>query len=126
MKTLRLAVAVSALALVLLAGPVRAGEAGPDALQPPPALVEPAPADAAFPIDVTGRLRAGRDGLSLEVGGARFELRVAEALAPGEQLGGAAPGARDLRATFSVDGKVTNLLLRFVPAGTPPPPGPGE
>lgn len=126
MKTLRLAVAVPALALVLLAGPVLAGEAGPDAAAPPPALVERAPADAPSGIDVTGRLRAGRDGLSLEVGGARFELRVAESLAAGEPLGGTAPGARDFRATFSLDGKVTNLLLRFVPPAANEPRAPGN
>jgi hypothetical protein len=111
--------------LAILAGPALAEDAQPYQLADPPGLDERLPADGQGTFDVAARLRGTRDGLSLEVGGARLEFRVAGDEPPaGEPFGGSAPGAHDFRASFSVDGKVTNLLFRFVPppASEPGPP----
>jgi len=95
-----------------------------------PQLDEPeqqeAPAEDRAAWDISGRLRATHDGLTLELGGALVELRVSgDPLSGGELDGSGEPGAHDFRATFSVDGKTTNLLLRIVPppgSGTPAAP----
>jgi len=101
-------------ALALVAGSTRAAESQPDALQQGSSAEEWAGTG-----DITGRFRAGPGGLSLDVGGAHLELRISDdALPGGEPFGSRAPGAHDFRASFSLDGKTTNLLLRFVP-----PPG---
>jgi hypothetical protein len=103
-----------AAALALAAEPTRAAEPEPEALEQEPR------ADRAPWADITGRLRLGPDGLALEVGGALVEVRISGEEAPG----GEDPRARDFRASFSVDGKTTNLLLRFVPpSGDESPPG---
>jgi hypothetical protein len=104
-------------ALALVAEPTRAAEPEPDALGKEP------PADRAPWADITGRLRVGPDGLSLEMGGALVEVRISgDEIPGGEPPGGADPRARDFRATFSLDGKTTNLLLRFVPPPESAPP----
>jgi hypothetical protein len=101
-------------ALALVVGGARASESQPDAL-PHGSSAE----EQAGPGEITGRFRAGSGGLSLDVGGAHLELRISDdALPGGEPFGSRAPGAHDFRASFSVDGKTTNLLLQFVP-----PPG---
>lgn len=102
MRAPLLAVAI----LPLLALPCRAEE--------PPS----APPDARPPIDVTARLRAGGDGVILDVGGARLELRASAEPRPPDP--GAPAAAHELRAAISLDGETTHLLLRF----TPPPDGP--
>jgi hypothetical protein len=108
-RTTRLAGAGAALALV--AAHARAADPQPEMLDQEP------PAEDRAPLDITGRLRASRSGLSLEIGGALVELRISgDQLSASEPSG--SPGAHDFRATFSVDGKTTNLLLRIVP-----PPG---
>jgi hypothetical protein len=77
-----------------------------------------APPDARPAIDITARLRAGGDGVTLDVGGARLELRASAAPRPPDP--GAPAAAHELRAAVSLDGQTTHLLLRF----TPPPEGP--
>jgi hypothetical protein len=102
--------AASWVALALAAGPARAADPEPDTPEPQ------APAEDRAPWEFSGRLRATHDGLSLELGGALVELRVSGDRSPGvEPPGSADPRARDFRATFTLDGKTTNLLLRFVP-----------
>jgi hypothetical protein len=106
-RTTRLAVGA---ALALVTGPTRAADPQPDALEQEP------PADDQAPLDITGRLRASRNTLSLEIGGALLELRIfGDPLSSGEAPGSGDPRAHDFRASFSVDGKTTNLMLRFVP-----------
>jgi hypothetical protein len=75
----------------------------------------PPPETQAAPLDVTGRLRLTGDGLLLEAGGARLELRASEAPLV-EAPGPVDPRAHALRATIDIDGRTTHLLLRFVPA----------
>ncbi len=101
-------------ALALVAGGTRAAESQPDVLQQESSAEERAGAG-----DITGRFRAGPGVLSLDVGGAHLEFRISDdALPGGEPFRSRAPGAHDFRASFSLDGTTTNLLLRFVP-----PPG---
>jgi hypothetical protein len=97
-----------AVAALVLAGAARAAEPKPDALEQVPRTEERAPWT-----DITGRLRAFPDGVALELGGNTVELR----LSGGDQAlgGGDLGGARDLRATFTVNGRTTELLLRIVP-----------
>jgi hypothetical protein len=109
------------LALIAAAAPALVLAGAPLAAEPPAdgadrGAVEKDPDPWA---DVTGRLRAGPGGLSLELGETKVELKLAGG---GEQAGGwdpsgAASGASELRATFTVNGKATELLLRI----TPPP-----
>jgi hypothetical protein len=103
-------------ALALVAAPGRAHDPKPDAVEQ-----EPSGEDRAPP-DVTGRLRADANGLSLEVGGAVVELRITGGeLALGDSPGDGVAGIHDLRASISVDGKTTNLHLRIVPPKTETP-----
>jgi hypothetical protein len=106
-------------AALVLAGAARAAEPRAEGLEAKPRGEERAPW-----ADVTGRLRAFPDGLLLELGGNTIELRLSGGeQAAGEVPSGAAPGARDLRATLTVNGRTTELLLRIVP---PPPETPRD
>jgi hypothetical protein len=72
--------------------------------------------------DITGRLRAGPGGLSLELGGAKLELTLADGgQAGGWDPSGAGSGARDVRASFTLNGRTTQVLLRIVPPPAEPP-----
>jgi hypothetical protein len=95
--------------LALAAAPVRAEDAVPGRAG------QDLRTDDRAPWDVTGRLRVGHDRLSLELGGALVELRMSgEPLSSGGPLD-REPGAHHFRATFSLDGRTTDFLLRFVP-----------
>jgi hypothetical protein len=100
-----------AAAVALAAGPARAHDPRPDAVEQEPRVEDRAP------WDIRGHLRADANGLSLEIGGTRVELKVSGGELSGEPPG-SPEGAHDLRASISVDGKTTNLVLRIVP-----PPG---
>jgi hypothetical protein len=60
--------------------------------------------------------------LSLEVGGTKLELTLGGGQDGGWDPSGAASGARDLRASFTVNGKTTRVLLRIVPPSGETPP----
>jgi hypothetical protein len=93
-------------AALVLAGAARAAEPRGEGLEPKPRGEERAPW-----ADITGRLRASPDGLLLELGGNTVELRLSRS----DDAGAEAPGARDLRAILTVNGRTTELLLRIVP-----------
>jgi hypothetical protein len=97
-----------AAAAALAAGPARAHDPQPDVAGREPRVEDRAP------LDLRGHLRADANGLSLEVGGTRVELKVSGGDLSGEPSAGP-EGAHDLRASISVDGKTTNLVLRIVP-----------
>jgi hypothetical protein len=103
----------AALGLASAQSPARAADPEPEPLEQQP------PTEDRAPLDLMGRVRATHDGLSLELAGALVELRMSGTPLPGGGSSSvAARGAHELAATFSVDGKTTHLLLRFLP-----PPG---
>ncbi len=113
MKARRIGLAGLGAAFALVAWPTRAADQQAEPLE------QQAPAEDRAPWDITGRLRAGPNGISLEIGGALVELRISgDQLSGAEPFGDRDPGAHEFRATFAVDGKTTNLLLRIAP-----PPG---